>query len=91
MPGPGKVHYRPMSDELKDTTPLGKSVEEVEGEPQLRHPDDSLVGRIMNPATTDGDTTTEPSLVQSFERGLGLDQDENPRNPDADIDSSEEG
>jgi len=80
-----------MSDELKDTTPLGKSVEEVEGEPQLRHPNDSLVGRILNPdTTTDRDTTTEPSLIQSFERGLGLDQGENSRDPDADIDSSEE-
>ncbi|WP_407570804.1 hypothetical protein [Deinococcus altitudinis] len=80
-----------MSDELKDTTPLGKSVEEIEGEPQLRHPNDSLVGRIMNPEPTENqDTTTEPSLINSFERAVGMDTAENSRNPDADIDSSEE-
>ena len=80
-----------MSDTLKDTTPLGKSVEEIEGESQLQQPNDTLVGRIMNPEPTKTqDTTTTPSLVNSFERSIGMDTVESPRNPDASIDSSEE-
>jgi hypothetical protein len=87
-----------MSDELKDTArlnrsePLGKSVEEVEGEPQLRHPDDrGMLGRILHPDDRSSrDATESPSVLTSLEHSLGMDNDEAVRSPDADRGSSEE-
>ena len=82
-----------MSDEMNDTTPLGKSVEEVEGEPQLQHPHNrGLLGNLLNPeAQQDRDSTDAPTtLLGTLGRSLGMDTDEAVRSPDADKDSSEE-
>lgn len=82
-----------MSDERNDTAPLGKSVEEVEGEPQLQHPRNrGLLGNLVNPETQqDRDPAAEPTtLLGTLGRSLGMDTDETARSPDAEKDSSEE-
>ena len=82
-----------MNDELKDTAPLGKSVEEVEGESQLQHPDKGgLVGNLLNPKVPQDRDSSDaaPSLLGTLGRSLGMDNDEGARSPDADRDSSEE-
>lgn len=80
-----------MSDH-PDTTPLGKSVEEVEGQPQRQHPDDGgvLTGGLNPDRSEEQNTTDAPvNMVTALEHSLGM-EDENPRNPDADEGSSEE-
>ena len=82
-----------MSDELNDTTPLGKSVEEVEGEPQRQHPDNrGLLGHVLNPDTSQTrDSTDAPTgLLGVLGNSLGMNDDGSSRSRDADKDSSEE-
>ncbi|MFC4455386.1 hypothetical protein [Deinococcus sonorensis] len=81
-----------MTNDQTDTTPLGKSVEEVEGEPQLRHPDNrGLVGRLIDPPQQDGQNNGDvpEGVLAPIAHAIGIGNDE-PRNPDADRDSSEE-
>ncbi|WP_407541217.1 hypothetical protein Q0M94_07485 [Deinococcus radiomollis] len=82
-----------MNDELKDTAPLGKSVEEVEGEPQLQRTDNGgVLGNLLNPKTPQDRDSSDaaPSLLGTLGRSFGMDNDEAARSPDADKDSSEE-
>ena len=82
-----------MNDKLKDTAPLGKSVEEVEGEPQLQHTDNGgVLGNLLNPKSPQDRDASDaaPNLLGTLGRSLGMDNDEAVRSPDADKDSSEE-
>jgi len=75
-----------MDRKLEDTTPLGRSVEEVEGgSAQPSQPQGGLLTGILHPtpASEHSDFDGAPSLGQVLTHSLGMDYSE-PANEDAD-------
>jgi hypothetical protein len=83
-----------MDGKLKDTTPLGRSVEEVEGgSVQPSQPQGDLLTGLLHPTPADEQSGVDeaPSLSQVLTHSIGMDYSE-PDNRDADhgtTDSSE--
>lgn len=80
-----------MTNGPEDTTPLGRSVEEVEDTSvQPSQEQGGFLSGLINPSpgNEQNDSTETPSLGRGFTHILGMDNDE-PRNQDGDNGTSE--